>query len=410
MISQIKLKLENHLISILFILYIFSYVIGPAIINIYLTLISLISFFYLFINKNIIKSLRCLDDLLIIIFFIFILLTSYLNKNLDLEVLSFFRFIIIYLAISFIQIKFIKNKLTNFKLLYFFILVISVDAIIQYFFGYNLLGYQKYDHIRLTGIFDDEPIIGSFLMKLSIPVMWFFFLQNKFSFKILILISVSIMAVTLSGERMPMLQLIFSLFLISLTLIAFKNKKIIYLLILVPILILSIIFSNTAKERFKSTINNIEDLKDNLISNNIVNNENSVNEYFMNFYSAVYLWNNNKLIGGGYRYYNSFCNEKFIKGKENYCSTHPHNIYLEILSDYGLIGIVLFLSFIISLLIKFFKSRYFYENIGILLVFVVTSVPFVTSQSIFSSHYGSIYFLSVFLLKYSIVFKKNLFN
>ena len=372
-----------------------------------MTLLSLISLFYLFVNKNFFKCIRGLDDLLIIFFFLFIIFSSYLNKNLDLEVLSFLRFILIYLAISLISEKFKKNNYANFKLLYFFIFVISIDTIIQFFLGYNLLGYQKYDHIRLTGIFNDEPIIGSFLMKLVIPIIWIFFLTKKLIFKIFILISVMIAGITLSGERMPLLQLIFALFLIFVSLILFNKRKIIYFFIIFPILIICIAFSNTAKERFISTFDNLESLKDSLVLNKAIDNSSSVNDYFMNFYSAYYLWNNNKIIGGGHRYYNSSCSDDFIEGKENYCSTHPHNIYLEILSDYGLIGLMIFISFLITLFTKYFKSKYYYENIGILIVFVVISVPFVTSQSIFSSYYGAIYFLIIFILKYLIIFNKK---
>ena len=392
MIINLKLKYNNHLISLLIFLYIFFYTLGPAAINIYVTLLSLISFFYIFIKKNFFKCIRGLDDFLIILFFLFIIFSSFLNDNLDLEILSFLRFICIYLAISLISEKFTKNSYTNFKLFYIFIFIISIDTIVQYFLGYNLLGYQKYDHIRLTGIFDDEPIIGSFLMKLVIPIIWIFFVTKKLSFKLLILISLMILGITLSGERMPLLQLIFGLFLIFVSLILFNKKKIIYFLIIFPILIISITFSNTAKERFKSTFDSLESLKDSLLYNKVIDNSSSVNDYFMNFYSAYYLWNNNKIIGGGYRYYNNNCSDDFIIGKENYCSTHPHNIFLEILSDYGFIGLIIFISFLITLFTKHFKSKYYYENLGILIVFVVISVPFVTSQSIFSSYYGSIYF------------------
>ena len=189
-----------------------------------------------------------------------------------------------------------------------------------------------------------------------------------------------------------------------------KSKKVLYFFLIIPFIILNIIFSDSVSQRVLTTFSNISDLTKNLILKNEIDNKSSVNEYFMNFNSGIYLWKENKYFGGGYRYYKNECSNKFIKGMENYCSTHPHNIYIEILSDYGLIGLLIFIIFLFNLSYIFWKSTYSYINLGIFIVFIITSVPFVTSQSIFSSYYGSIYFLSIFILKYLITYNKKFIN
>lgn len=401
---------KKNCISIIVSLYIFFYILGPAIINLFTTILSIISLFFIFNKKYFLNIFKDMSNLLIIVFFLFICFTSILNKNLDYDVLSFLRLVLIFLSISFFSQNFKDYQNLDFRFLYLIITLISVDTIFQYFNGTNLLGFEKYDHIRLTGIFDDEPIIGSFLMKMVIPLIWIFFISSKINLKILLAISLTIISITLSAERMPLLQLLFSLFLIFIILLFNKQKKTnsYFFVLLLPLIFLSIIFSDSVKNRIYSTFENTYDLTHNILIKNDIDNSSSVNQYFMNFYSGIYLWKENKIIGGGYRFYNKECTNKFIIGSENYCSTHPHNIYIEILSDYGLLGLLIFILFIINLSIRYFKTIYFYQNLGIYLIFLVTSVPFVTSQSIFSSHYGSIYFLSIFLIKYFIVSKKKL--
>ena len=43
------------------------------------------------------------------------------------------------------------------------------------------------------------------------------------------------------------------------------------------------------------------------------------------------------------------------------CTTHPHNIYVELLSDTGLIGLMIFLFFLYKI-IKIFINKKYYNN------------------------------------------------
>ena len=64
------------------------------------------------------------------------------------------------------------------------------------------------------------------------------------------------------------------------------------------------------------------------------------------FSSATQIWQKNKYFGVGLKNFRYVCDEKkFDKftQKKFLCSTHPHNLYLEILSETGLIDLYFFL-------------------------------------------------------------------
>ena len=91
----------------LFLIYLISYIIGPSIINIYVTLLAIFSLFYLF--KNYIFLTKLIKDrtsLILIVLFGYLIIKDFFLGSLNINFLSFFRFVIIFLSISiFIHIK-----------------------------------------------------------------------------------------------------------------------------------------------------------------------------------------------------------------------------------------------------------------------------------------------------------------
>ena len=75
------------------------------------------------------------------------------------------------------------------------------------------------------------------------------------------------------------------------------------------------------------------------------------------FRSALIIWEDNKFFGSGLKTFRFNCsNKKNVETLKNfYCSTHPHNLYFEILSELGLIGLFLLLIFIYLCYIIFFN-------------------------------------------------------
>ena len=91
------------------------------------------------------------------------------------------------------------------------------------------------------------------------------------------------------------------------------------------------------------------------------------------------------------------------------CNTHPHQIYLEILSEIGIFGFLLFFSFFLTIIVQSIKV-YLKTNDLILLslcAFIVSQIlPFLPSGSFFTSFSAIIFWLNVSLI-HSLINKYN---
>ena len=110
------------------------------------------------------------------------------------------------------------------------------------------------------------------------------------------------------------------------------------------------------------------------------------------FFTATDIWKNNKILGSGIKSFRYKCRKLLIHRENRLCSTHPHNYYLEILIDTGIIGFILFMvMFYISLINKFFyfknkKNRdLYYIFLMISLCIILEIFPLRSSGSFFSS-------------------------
>ena len=63
------------------------------------------------------------------------------------------------------------------------------------------------------------------------------------------------------------------------------------------------------------------------------------------------LFKQNPILGIGPNNYRNKCKDILIKGVTN-CSTHPHNIFFQILAETGLIGILIYIYFIFMIIKK----------------------------------------------------------
>ena len=98
------------------------------------------------------------------------------------------------------------------------------------------------------------------------------------------------------------------------------------------------------------------------------------------------------------------------KGRRLTCSIHPHNYHLEILSDTGIIGYLIFLSFIIYICFLFFKKK-LYNNFSASILFslIITYIfPFKPTGSFFSTSSAFIFwFLIAHFFYFSNLFDKK---
>lgn len=393
-----KLNLSIFLINFeKFILLLFpiGIITGPAIPD---SIITILSISFLFKKKKIKKILQFKELSILLIFYISILLTylSIINPILFINSLIFIRFIFfIYNATDIFlnDKKLFKNFIFIFIGTYFFE---SIDVIFQYFYHYDFFGFPAvyFDDLglyRLSGTFNDELVVGSYLNK-TLPIVIFgcIYYLNFNKTKILILIIMVIILINLTSERSAFLLSIIYLFLVIF--LFYKKKSLILLLIFIPVCILVFI------KEYPLVINIYEYL---------INFKSS--SYFELYRNALYVIKENIFMGGGYRTFERIC-PTVIELKSNYdfdqCSTHPHNTYLEITADYGLKSLFVFIIFYFYLIKSFFEKN---KNInlkimiaGLLIIFL----PFIPSGSLFISNWNMSVVSSI-LLVYLYVANEN---
>ena len=87
--------------------------------------------------------------------------------------------------------------------------------------------------------------------------------------------------------------------------------------------------------------------------------QNTSNDKYIKLYKSGYsVFKNYPFFGVGNKNYRvETCKSKFDQQKFDYvCLTHPHQLYLELLSEHGLFGSTIILSIFFYLMFKIFKS------------------------------------------------------
>ena len=129
------------------------------------------------------------------------------------------------------------------------------------------------------------------------------------------------------------------------------------------------------------------------------------NTYVKEFYSGVATWKQNKIIGGGVDSFYVNCKKSL-----NDCASHPHNYYLEILSETGIVGLIIFLLifgrvFFDTFYLKYFKNAQFNNLIiPFMFLFLAEIFPIKTSGSFFTTSNASFIF---FILAITVALSKR---
>ena len=394
---------------------------GPFLSDLAVSLIAILFLIYCFKIKDF-SSFKNKYFYFFLTFYIYLCLNSFFNNfNLDSLKISvfYFRFGIFVIAIIAL-LKFDKKFLKFFfYILLFCFIILIADGFWQYFFGINLFGIEKTHEHRISSFFGEELILGSYLSRLF-PILfalgYYFYYNKKFKFSLLILIFVlSEILIFLSGERTSF----FFINLSALFIIFFsKNLKLLRmttLLISIVMIFFISLFDQTAKKRIiDKTFNEIIPK----IENNI--NENGVIEkkFFIfskhhthHYISAYRMFKDNIVFFLGVKNFRNFCHLEKYNISELSCSTHPHNTYLQLLTETGITGfsflfflLILFSFKVILHFIKLFsKSSYFNDfQICLLSGILITLWPFVPSGNFFNNWLSIIYYLSLPIFFWSV--------
>ena len=121
------------------------------------------------------------------------------------------------------------------------------------------------------------------------------------------------------------------------------------------------------------------------------------------YLTAIDIWIDNPIIGNGIKSFRIKCLTK-LHLPNRVCTSHPHNYYLELLNDTGLLGTLLLICAIFYLITnKFFNFKYYEKNeklllICLLIIIIAEFFPLRSSGSFFSTAGSSFIFLILGML------------
>ncbi len=146
------------------------------------------------------------------------------------------------------------------------------------------------------------------------------------------------------------------------------------LMIAVPLVIVGILLiSPVAKERIQKGFHEIQTYEQ---DENIETSSMGIRTLWQKNTLAIIMKNENLLLGYGTSGFETAYAQQ-VAGREGWqgkSTTDPHNQYLKILVEHGLVGLVLFLIFIASFFRQPVQGTFYYMGIGILLAWCATSM------------------------------------
>tara|TARA_B100001057_G_scaffold477837_1_gene547550 strand:+ start:447 stop:1682 length:1236 start_codon:yes stop_codon:yes gene_type:complete len=398
-------KFTYNYFLILFSLIPVSIILGSSVSLINILIID-ISFLFLIFKSNQLKFLKAEPIKYLIVLYIYLFFNSLVSVDASSGIyrnLGFLRIIILFVAFNF----FFNQKFFLEKLLKIWLIIMSIvvfDVFFEYFVGKNLLGYPESREVgvsfgsRLVSFFKDEPIVGGFINGFYLILIGF--LANKYYFKqkkIIFFVSIIfLLAILFTGERSNSIKALLGIFLL---IIFFKHLekrfKIIFFTVSLLTLILLIFNSDYLKLRYT------EQIKGALTSES---------RYLALYKSGFEVFKQFPLFGSGNKNYRVVTcdndNPKIVKSENFLCTTHPHQIYFEFLSEHGLLGtfilLFLFYKIIFSKIFMVIKEAN-YIQMGSMIFLITTFLPMLPSGSFFND-YG----ITIFAINLGIMYGSNL--
>ena len=352
-----------------------------------------------------------------ILFYIYLLVSSIWAEN-TIESLKssipYIRFLLFSLGIVYLS-KVNKNFYNLFfKFTFFMLLFLIIDAYIQLIFGKNLFDQSIYylkDSFtlnmttRVSGIFGDELILGSYISRIIfILVGLYFFCKKKFNalFFTFFLISAFVI-VFISGERLSFLIILFCILYTLVQLGGYRKKIIMISLVMFSIIFFIISMNKEIKNRMIISTFTFLDFDS---SKNYTNKENFViftPDHHELYVAAYKMFLKKPILGHGHEMYEENC-RNYSNRSVSSCSTHPHNIPLQIAVENGVVGLLFLLSiyiYLIKLFLYNFKNfrnvekKLFLFRICLLSIITANILPFAPSGNLYNNWLSILFYLPI---------------
>ena len=369
-------NLVHKILILSTLLVLITYPTGPFLPDFFLTITSLI-FLSISIKKKLKKYYSNFFTVFFLLFFLFTILNSLfaIEPMISLKSSAFYpRFFLFSLSLWYLLDYDDFFKKIFFIVSFFILMFINLDTILQYVTGEDIFKFESKNH-RLSGPFGDELIVGSFIAKfLPVVLSLYFLINKKMSNSILILITISLIVTFLSGERTSTFYVFTFVLIYSIFISQLINKKKILLLFLTVFFMISAVVA-VDKSRFeRMIIYPVCAMNVNLLSvidcpkyqfqdyNKYVGDDGEKFDRFIlfseahegHFTSAYKMFLDSPIFGKGNKMFRYHCGDKKFKNKHS-CTTHPHNLLLQILAELGFIGLIFFVIIIFNIYRNFYR-------------------------------------------------------
>ena len=289
------------------------------------------------------------------------------------------------------------------------------DGYLQYFTGENIIG-LKFNGIRVSSFFGDELIMGSYLSRLFPLLFALFIIRKKHKFEIyfisILFIFVDVL-IYISGERTAFFFLNLSTIFIIILIKEYKKFRLITFIIAVIIIFILSTYSTKLTDRmFLIPAENM----------GIIEKPESKPKYIFSqihdgyLRTAIKMFKDKPILGHGPKMFRIKCLDPDYSYGERPCDTHPHNFYVQLLAETGIIGFLFLFSafsYVIYASFKQFKSiilrktRYLTDyEVCLLASLLLTLWPISPNGNFFNNWMIIIYSLSVGFYLQSIYRKK----
>ena len=354
-----SLKYSNSVLINLIIVSIIPFLIwGPFFPDLIVSISALFFLYYSLKNNN----FYYFSKKPFIIFLVFCIICTIISleaENISLSIKSSFFYFRIGVFSCFIWYLIDKDKSILTFFYYALVLCFSalaIDGYIQYFTGTNLAGFKILGN-RVSSFFGDELIMGSYLSRLFPLLFALFLIKKKQKYEIyfigLLFILIDVL-VFMSGERSAFFFLNLStVFIIILIKEYQKFRLITFIIAIICVVILSLNSSKLNERMFKGPAKNMGLMES--------SNETVIftPQHDSLIRTAYNMFKDQPIFGHGPKMFRVICkDEKYATGVSP-CMTHPHNFYIQLLAETGIVGFLFLFSTLIYVLysaLRQFKS------------------------------------------------------
>jgi hypothetical protein len=416
------LKIYSNL-SLLIVLIVPLLILGPFFPDLIVSLSSLFFLIYLLINKN----FFCLVKKPLIIFFTFcaycILVSIFIAKDILLSFQSSLFYFRIGVFVCLIYYLIDNNK----KILNYFYYTliacfsaIAVGGYIEFFYIFyesDIKGISISNN-HITSFFGEETIMGSYLSRLFPILFALFLLRRKNKFEIYYISCLFVLVdvlIYISGERTAFFFLNLSTLFIIFFIKKYQKLRLISFLCSFVIILLVTISSDKIADRMVHDIfKSMGFTKDSKTKNIFSSSHDSL------IRTAYNMFLDKPIFGHGPKMFRVMCKDEKYATEVSSCNTHPHNFYVQLLAETGIIGFsfllcafcyVLYCAYRQLKSIVFNQKRYLTDyQVSLLAGILITVWPFSPNGNFFNNWLAIVYSLPVGFYLHSIYGKNRKIN